>query len=810
MEKTCTNRSFYIIMAMLLSGTAFIITTPARAVESPDDKKPAEPIEVLQNFVVSAEKREGTVQNTPISMTVDSGENLMARGIADLGALAVETPGLSIKNEGGNGETELEMRGMTSAGGSAPTVGFYIDDVPITSPANAQNGKVVLLPPLYDTNRIEVLRGPQGTLYGSGSMGGTVKLMFNEPDLTGLHASVQSILSGTEGGGFNHSDNLMLNLPLVQDKLAVRFVATEAHTSGWIPRIVENPFPLVSTDGSTRGNVLAAPVSARYDQSNAEQYDSVRGGVVWKATDRLKLSADLLYLHESQDGYSAFDSSPGTLARYEPFDVKEPKSEQSKITSISANYTGDSVDVSWINSYWTHRSTLIQAAAEELNNPNTGATYAANNGLPNPGYYGPNGSGEMIGREHNINEQYSSELRVASKDKGNLTWVTGAYFSHFWGTWRFAGNVSNPYAYADIATLQHATSNLWVGSYAPTSIEQYALFGNASYALTSNLKASVGLRFNRYDYTFSSFTDGFGSALGNATPSYTGIVNQSETVALPKFNLNYIVNRDVSIYGTVSEGYRPGGGNNAYPTTGPIWGPAFAAYSYPNNRWPVTYKSDSVWSYELGTKSRWLNHRLQVNASVYFEDWNHIQLQSEPGNWAVNTNGNSAKIFGGDIDARAVLGGGFVAGAAIGLTHVHLDPGPNWVFAPNNVLPDVAPINGNVDLTHTATVFKKYTLTTHVETSYVAARYSMGFLYPYVSNGEFNGLPAYSLTNFRIGLESGGGNGGIWSVAFFANNIFNKHAQLENLFQLTQSSAAFNRVVTNQPRTAGVDLTYRF
>ena len=159
---------------------------------------------------------------------------------------------------------------MTSSGGNSATVGFYLDDVPMTAPAGAQNGKVVIDPTLYDLNRIEVLRGPQGTLYGAGSMGGTVKLITNQPNLTESHASVESILSGTDGGGFNHNDNFMFNLPIINDRLALRIVGSEAYTSGWIDRIVADPFPLPTNGGATRGNVEAAPVVARYPGSNAE------------------------------------------------------------------------------------------------------------------------------------------------------------------------------------------------------------------------------------------------------------------------------------------------------------------------------------------------------------------------------------------------------------------------------------------------------------------------------------------------------------------------------------------------------------
>jgi iron complex outermembrane recepter protein len=135
----------------------------------------------LEEIVVTAEKRASTVQDTPISITAVSGADLAARGITDFSTLAAETPGISMRNNG-PGQTEFEMRGMTSSGGNSPTVGFYLDDVPMTSPAQAQNGKVVIDPSLYDLNRAEMLRGPQGTLYGAGSMGGTVKLITNQPD----------------------------------------------------------------------------------------------------------------------------------------------------------------------------------------------------------------------------------------------------------------------------------------------------------------------------------------------------------------------------------------------------------------------------------------------------------------------------------------------------------------------------------------------------------------------------------------------------------------------------------------------------
>src|ERR1700678_362400 len=130
----------------------------------------------LQEITVTPQKRGPTVKETPISIAATSGDELQARGITSFANLAKSTPGVSLKSEGPS-QTEVEMRGMTSSGGNSATVGFYLDDIPLTAPAGAQNGHVVIDPTLYDLNRVEVLRGPQGTLYGAGSMGGTVKLI---------------------------------------------------------------------------------------------------------------------------------------------------------------------------------------------------------------------------------------------------------------------------------------------------------------------------------------------------------------------------------------------------------------------------------------------------------------------------------------------------------------------------------------------------------------------------------------------------------------------------------------------------------
>src|SRR5580658_8713766 len=208
----------------------------------------------LQEIVVTAQRFNATVQNTPISISAITGDQLDAAGITSIEELAHDVPGLSMRSAG-PGQTEYEARGLASSGGSAPTVGFYLDDVPLTPPSTSQTGKVVIDPTLYDINRIELLRGPQGTLYGSGSMGGTVKLSTNQPQLNTYEGSFQGTLSDTQGGSGNGGGNFMLNVPF-GDTLALRVVGTDTYRSGWIDRVVLNPFPEDPLPPSNaRGNV---------------------------------------------------------------------------------------------------------------------------------------------------------------------------------------------------------------------------------------------------------------------------------------------------------------------------------------------------------------------------------------------------------------------------------------------------------------------------------------------------------------------------------------------------------------------------
>jgi outer membrane receptor protein involved in Fe transport len=212
-----------------------------------------------------------------------------------------------------------------------------------------------------------------------------------------------------------------------------------------------------------------------------------------------------------------------------------------------------------------------------------------------------------------------------------------------------------------------------------------------------------------------------------------------------------------------------------------------------------------VWSYEVGNKLRLLNRRLTLNWSAYVEDWRDIQLEALPGDWQLNINGNKATIWGGEVEARADLGAGFNLSLSSSYTHARVDSGPHWQIMPANVLSDVAPWTAHGVLSYARPLSGTLTLNAMAENTFVDARWSLAFGYGYSTNGQYIQLPSYDLTNLRVGVASTRG----WKVDAFVNNVFNKRAQLESLFQETLPSAAFNRIVTNQPLTAGVDISLK-
>src|SRR5882672_1549396 len=297
----------------------------------------------LDEVVVTAEKRESTVQATAISMTALTGADLAQQNVLTVEDLVGKVPGISLRTAG-PGQTEYEMRGLSSGGGTAATVGFYLDETPLSASAVALNGRTVIDADLFDLNRTEILRGPQGTLYGAGSMGGTIKLVTNPPKLKTLEGAAEVDASQTTGGSTNGRGSLMLNFP-IGDIAALRFVTTDKYISGFIHRYVIAPgqFPFPTNFGNcgvyycNRGDVQDAPIAQDHANSNIERFISSRASLLVQPSDALSITGNFMYQRIDADGYNNFQAPPNREAIYQPYDIKEPYYDSFHLWSLKVS-----------------------------------------------------------------------------------------------------------------------------------------------------------------------------------------------------------------------------------------------------------------------------------------------------------------------------------------------------------------------------------------------------------------------------------------------------------------------------------------
>jgi iron complex outermembrane recepter protein len=745
----------------------------------------APPSEELQEIVVTAEKRESTVQKTPISITAISGSDLQAQGLSDFTSVAQQVPGVSFKTSG-PGQTEFEMRGLTSTGGESPTVGFYLDDAVLTPAAMAQNGKTVIDPSLFDLNRVEVLRGPQGTLYGAGSMGGTIKLVTNQPDPKAFAANVEVIGSGTtNGGGFNHTENVMLNIPLMQDVVALRLVGTDKYIDGWIDRKVLSPFPTEVNGSTGRGDVAGAPVAADFRHSNTEHLQAGRATLLIQPTDPLSITLGFMHQSLTQDGPSTIDSPPLTETHYQPFDVSEPFSDKFDLYTLTGKYNFDSFQLVSASAYWDRQQNQTQDISEAMQDyiggffgPPAAFPYSSTATVTEGGatFFGL-GAGSIT--EDDYTRQFSEELRLASTGPGPLQWLVGGYYSSFGATshvFSFYPNTNDGF------NANFGTTNL-ADNHRKVDIDQYAAFGEVSYMLPDNLKASLGARY--YEYHSNSVTSVSGvSANGTSNPLFGLAQNSGVT---PKLDLAYIPDDNTTVYGTVSKGFRPGGPNSPIPV------PPCASAA------PTQFGPDSVWNYELGEKLRFLDSRISVNGAVYYEDWTNVQQEVAPScGFKFTANAGKATVYGAELEVAVVLMPGLVLSQNAGYTHAtNSTTLPAAGVVSGERLLDVPEVTANTALSYKQPLANDMNFVSRLTNSYVSGIQDITF--------TRNSLPAYDLVGLRAGVETRR-----WSAVLFADNLTNKMALLSDTGALSANISILNRVATNQPRTIGIDLNIKF
>jgi iron complex outermembrane recepter protein len=845
------NRRFADRLLVLASFTTLGLTAGgvahAQQATSPSDE--------LQEVVVTAEKRTANIQDVPISITAVSGQDIADRGLTDFNSLALAVPGLSMRTSG-PGQTEFEMRGLNSSGGNTSMVGFYLDETPLSSPASAQVGKVVIDPNLYDLNHVEVLRGPQGTLYGSSSMGGTVKLVPNAPEIGKFDATGETVVSNTgDGGSMNTAVNGMVNIP-IGSTAALRVVGSSSYTSGWIYRnvIAEGAVstdvagPLGFPQVSRPSNFYTAPLAVSYQGANDTTINGVRATLLWEPTDRLAITPAIFWQQTNQGGSNTVDvpgnsqnpTLPPVLAHYEIYDTAEPQLDRFTLGSLKIEYQFDSFTLTSATANWNRHLLVSQDGTEEnasaLTPSTPGAPFPYPAALGGIGPTGPNPYGPGVS-ERDYTSQFSEELRLTSKGEGPFKWLVGYFYQDLSSEWSmYSLNPEIPFSTTPGLSAALGGPNVYV-DFQPQSIIQNAFFGDFTYNITQAFSANVGLRY--YDYhmdqnneEFGIFTVNGGLGLGNSLPYYTSASLRASGTD-PKFNLTWKVTPDFLLYGTVSKGFRLGGANQPIPVQPiPATYPATplnvlqsnqcglqqklllipAAACSPANgllQAPSTFASDSVWNYEIGEKADFLNHTVQLNTSAYYMNWENPQLATNLAGFGITANGADAHIYGLESELAALLGAGFRVSANVAYTHGTFQEDSAIIGYPSGMqIPDTPQWTAGFVLSNRQPLGNDLEGVGSFEFNYVGSRTTApyGVTISLLNvNESLITLPSYELMNLRYGIHSDH-----WSATAFVTNLANKITLLDPQPQINLQMQAFTRYTINQPRTFGLDFTYSF
>lgn len=781
----------------------------------------------LAPVVITATKRATTVQDTAASITAVTAAEIADRGLTDFNSLAQSVPGLAMRTAG-PGQTEFEMRGLNSSGGNTSMVGFYLDDTPLSAPAAAQLGKVVIDPDLYDLNRVEVLHGPQGTLYGASSMGGTVKLVPNPPQLGQFAATAEEVVSDTaSGGSINHQENAMVNLP-IGSTAAFRLVGSFTDDSGWIKRLVLQDGAVgvdsgVYPDVSRPTNFYSAPLQATYDGVNTTEVDSIRAAILWQPIENLSITPSLMYQLTQQGGPDNVDVNgsptnptvPAVNAHYEIYDTPEPQRDRFTLGSLKAVYQLPYLSLTSATGLWNRNLMVSQDGTEETAAAVGIPVYDVSAGGIGPTGPAPNGPGVT---ERDYTRQLTEEFRATSTGKGPFQWLAGYFYQDFqsdWDLWIITPQAT-PVLGGPIAGI----------GYQPQTITQNSFFGEASWQVSSHLKATLGLR--HYHYSLSQSNTEFGAFTvlgyeGDDVPYVTHASNGASGT-VPKFDLQYDFDGNHMAYATVSKGFRLGGVNQPVPvgtvnsSNGYLSANECAIQAKLLNQAcnpnlflqaPTDFASDTVWNYEVGEKSTLFDHRMTLDVSGYYERWLHPQLATNFAGDGITANAGNVRIEGLEGELRALLTQEWDLLVNIGYTSAKFTQASAITGYPDGLaVPDTPKLTASAVLQWRHSLSDDLSLFGSLEDDYVGSRTDAPYgetitLWNY--DQYLIHLPSYSLVNLHFGLMADR-----WTAALFVDNLTNREVLLDPQPQIDLQTAAYTRYTVNRPLTAGVDLTYRF
>lgn len=593
----------------------------------------------LEEIVVTAQKRAQNVQDVPISVSAISGEAISNLGSRDFKDLLRTVSSLSYSSSE-PGMARYSIRGV-STGSSSPTTGIYLDDVSLVSIATNFAGAID--PPLFDIDRIEVLKGPQGTLYGGSAMGGAIKYVSRRPDPSETTVDVAAGLSSTKSGDLSWDGETVLNLPLVEDRIAMRGGLMYRKDGGYVDYTpgLSGVFMNRSTTDAPGYTPLPFASGGTVSGNDVNERDNLAGKLAFLMT----LDGDLTIVPFASFSRSRKDNPGEFWANLDELEAsyryEQPTDEDNELYSLTIDKgVGDL------------KFTSLTGYVDRTMKWERDYSYFVASLVP------PALALDTYNKSYTETSTFSQEFRLASTDEGSqLRWTLGAYYADQ------SDELSQPVVTTGAgAFFGTGTDIVYVGT-TTTDMEQYAVFGDITYAITPNLDASFGLRWFRIEQVVNGEYDGIFNG-GASTVDDKKSVDKGRN---PKFTLAYRPSDGHTVYGSATKGFRPGGPNR-FNTSSPLCAPDFAQLGI--TQVPSTFGSDKLWTYEIGSKNELNDGRVILNAAAYFTDWKEIQqtvnLPSCGFNFVANV--GAAEIKGGELELRVAVNDALTVGGNVSYT----------------------------------------------------------------------------------------------------------------------------------------------
>ncbi|MEJ1960876.1 MAG: TonB-dependent receptor [Gammaproteobacteria bacterium] len=742
----------------------------------------------LEEVIVTAQKRQEESSKVPISLSVYDTAMMDRQGVRDFKDLVSITPGIEFSDDRG-AKKIVTIRGIYSQAGSA-TSGIYIDDVPVQVRIGILNLIGVGTPKIFDLDRVEILRGPQGTLFGAGAQGGAVRFITAQPSLTEFSGYSRADLSTTEGGALGYEAGLSLGGPIVDDKLGYRFSAWHRRDGGFIDHDSLLPGVVVEKDANWTDTTVA------------------RGAITFAPVEAVRITPSFFYQRAKSNDSGFFDPSGSDAGKTDFVNrnpLLTPVDDKFYLSSLKVEADLGPVAFTSLTGY-LHRND--EYALDYTN------VVAQIFGLP---------SARSIAEAAPVpysNDQtvFSQEMRLQSSDpNAKLKWTVGGFYSAL--KQNIKEDIYSP-------ALPAMTQEIWgmtvpyawgadmIGDYSfrATNVvkdSQLAGFAQADYRVLNKLTLVAGVRVARQH---SSFTYNGAGPINGGTVATAG--GQDESAVTPKFGLNYQLNDENLLYASAAKGNRMGGANTPLQAT-----PSCTAqlHEIGVTSTPSAYDSDNLWSYEVGSKNRLFDNRVAIEASAFYIDWNNIQqsiyVPACLSSFVANV--GKAEVKGFELLLNTRLTANLHVGLNVGYTDAKVAettgvPGTNVIYA----------FKGDqLDLFHSPWLLAttvEYAFKVNGYDSYVRVddQYRPRNPGPFTSidhpdSSTFSALfvpnPAQNTLNFRAGIGINGLEG-----SFYVNNVLNDHPYLYDLSALGVGGSALGSTFTMRPRTIGTNFIYRW